>query len=668
MIVLPGFINNRSLAVKMSIFATLLGLPTAILLYFFIQSENYRINFAVKEIQGGDYLYYVYPLQRSFATHRGLMASLLSGDKSVASKLSQVETQVANQLQELVDLPEQFNASQHITSITDKWSDLSGKRNYSSEKSFELHGELIQTVLSLIVQVADQSNLILDPDLDSYYLMDLAIIGLPELIEALGKARGAAAGMAAQKALTQSQLITLSIFLEDIKRSHKRSQVSLETAIANTQSPEINRQLNGPLQELNTKIVRFSTLLKQELIQASVISISSAQIFESGTQAIASVIKLRDLNLPELNSLLEQRVTMVSGARNQQLIIVASILIAALFLGWLIMFNVQAQVMGIRRVISKVIDDKQLSLKVNIHSHDDLGTIGIYLNKMLAEFSNIVKEISSSSIQLAAVAEQTASSSTQSSSNLDLQQNETSHLASAIHEMAMTAGEVAGSTVRAADAVGNVDSQTDEGNSLVNKAVYCIEELTGEINKIGDILTKLKSSSENISNILDVIMSIASQTNLLALNAAIEAARAGEMGRGFAVVADEVRSLASRTQESAVEIEKIISVFQQDSEDAYSEVEITKTMVNDTVGVIKSVEKALANIGIAVATIRDMNIQIATASEEYVSVNEEINKNVVKIDEMSKESANSSNEISQASKEQASLVEKLKVLANSFTS
>ncbi|EGX6962762.1 MULTISPECIES: methyl-accepting chemotaxis protein [unclassified Vibrio] len=261
----------------------------------------------------------------------------------------------------------------------------------------------------------------------------------------------------------------------------------------------------------------------------------------------------------------------------------------------------------------------------------------------------------------------TAEGAKDSASAIHTQLQELEQLATAMHEMSVTATEVANNAQGAASAAKEADQATVEGSSIVGESTQTINMLSDSIDLAVEEVQVLESATANIETILKVINDIADQTNLLALNAAIEAARAGESGRGFAVVADEVRTLAQRTQESTTEIRTMIEQLQSGASSVANAMHQSKGSAIEAVEKAGLANSALQRIRDAIQRISDMNLQIASAAEEQSLVAEEINNNTVNIKDLSTQVAESANRTNDAMQAQQEDVHKQDQILNRFT-
>lgn len=307
-----------------------------------------------------------------------------------------------------------------------------------------------------------------------------------------------------------------------------------------------------------------------------------------------------------------------------------------------------------------------LTKGVAIAGKSDFSWMAFELNSARKNVANLVHTLVGGVTQLEAATKNMSAISKQTVDGVLRQQSETSQVATAMNEMAVSVQEVARTAANTADAARNADTEAQAGKQVVTEAMTAINSLAGEVEKAANTLSDLETDIGNIGAIVDVIRGITEQTNLLALNAAIEAARAGEHGRGFAVVADEVRTLAARTQSSTHEIEEMVGRLQSGATAAVKVMNEGRESAKMSVEKSASASQALDTITGMITTMDEMSAAISSAANEQSQVAEDINRGIVNISEIAEHTADGAKESSAAVETMAALSAQLQDAAAKF--
>lgn len=271
--------------------------------------------------------------------------------------------------------------------------------------------------------------------------------------------------------------------------------------------------------------------------------------------------------------------------------------------------------------IYKMAENKDLSVKLQIHNNDELGFILKAINTLNQSTENVVSEVRSSIIEVASANNQLAATMEELSATFNSQSSQVSSMVEGMENVSSISkrtSDALSENMLSLENTANATRHETEKLENVSEEMTVIEKDTVNLS---ETISHLSESSAQIGNILNVINDIANQTNLLALNAAIEAARAGDAGRGFAVVADEVRKLAERTQGATKEIENIISELLKDADNASNAMDKSVISVHEgttnITNVTTEIKKAVENVTIlyqAMSPVAD------AVSEQYATI------------------------------------------------
>lgn len=240
--------------------------------------------------------------------------------------------------------------------------------------------------------------------------------------------------------------------------------------------------------------------------------------------------------------------------------ILLAILVSAVC-GWLLMNAITTPV---NRIVStlKSLESGDLSVKLDLHRHDEFNAIELGFNSMVGELKNLVGNAQRSAVQMTTSVTEIAATSRQ-------QQATATETATTTTEIGATSREIAATSRDLVRTMGEVSDNAEQTSILAGTGqlgLARMEEIMHQVMGAADVvngkLSILNEKAGNITQVVTTIVKVADQTNLLSLNAAIEAEKAGEYGKGFAVVAVEVRRLADQTAVATYDIEQMVREIQ----------------------------------------------------------------------------------------------------------
>jgi methyl-accepting chemotaxis protein len=294
------------------------------------------------------------------------------------------------------------------------------------------------------------------------------------------------------------------------------------------------------------------------------------------------------------------------------------------------------------------------------------GTMIESLRVMINRVQDTTGQLTASSEELAAGAQQTSSAVAHVSESLEGlasgSERQVDSVQQGSHNMELIAEEIVQLSQRMKEiSSGMRDAQTSvrEGTAAADTATRQIYTVQEAVMRLGEVVVTLEGRSNEIGQIVEVITGIARQTNLLALNASIEAARAGEHGRGFAVVASEVRKLAANSEEAAAQISGLIANVHADMAEVASEMDIARDKVTAGMEAVHVSENSFTRIS---GNVEESTETLEKVSKAFVEMTDTIAQSVRQMEHIraiSEQSASITDTVSAATEQQLASIQEV---------
>jgi methyl-accepting chemotaxis protein len=599
--------RSMQFVAKAILISVLFAVPIVLLGYYYLGTKADVIAFSAKERVGVAYIRDVMPLLRAAQADRSAAlqaakansapdGSARSAARTAATKLEATHRNLAAELEGIGPF---FDKTKQAAAAVESAQGVA--------KVYEAHTAYINSLLVLILEATDRSNLTLDPDLDSYFVMDALSFRVPGVAETLASLRdlsveGVGSVVGAEVAMRKEMSEQVPV-----------AKYNFDSMVAGlSKSLGANASLKGTLrwEEAQKPTEDAITALQTHFRSSETTALENAAPRDMLERALNAQHDLANRLLADLDKLLVARLDGFERERRMVVIVGVIALVLAVYFFYAFYLVMSG---GLREVARHLvaITDGDLTTRPRPWGKDEPARLMLTLRVMQDSLQSLVSEVRHAAREIG------SASGEISSGSIDLSQR-TEQNAASLEQSASAVEEISVTSRNAADNVREVAAIASGNAAVAQKAGQSVHQVVATMQAI-------HASSSKINDIIGTIDSIAFQTNILALNAAVEAARAGEQGRGFAVVASEVRALAQRSAAAAREIKDLIST--------------SVAQINDGTAVVEKAGSTIEEVVSNAQRINTLLSDVATSSREQAEGVSQVGESIQNLDRSTQQNA-----------------------------
>ena len=651
-------------------------IPLGILTFKVNSQLAAAIDFSTQEAKGVEYVKPLFSLLNEVADYQmarlqhnlgtGSIEEVKQGEATIQGLMDSLREIDARHREDLEFTPEGLKkhkqAEVTFANLEKKWAAIQASPTYSAEA----FTSILTDLQNMIKHAGDASNLILDGDLDTYYLVDVNFNVFAALLKDVAEIKSVGyMALQGNGGVLDTGAIDIVRPLADLmeKSYLTHAKASIDTSInVDTNFNGINHALQNSIPE---KLAGFEKVTKDaNAILTSLIKGGSAD-----ASAFITVMdgphdgtaELAITTLDALGEMIDVRVAVLKFIMTQLALLIA----VALGLFFIVANSVTRPINAMTNVMSKLANGDTSVQIPSTDAKDEVGemarTVVVFKDNMIhaetlrteqeamklraaeekrvtmnqmadnfeASVKTVVTGVSASATQMRGNAERLNQLAGETKSNSAI-------VSSSATEAAQTATQVAAAAEELTAAIGEISAQVQKSSGVATQA-------SAQAESINQSMHLLVDKSNRVGEVIQFITNIASQINLLALNATIESARAGEAGRGFAVVASEVKNLANQTAKATEEIVQQVQSMQEATHEAVES-------VGQIIAIIGEISSSTAGVAAAVEEQSAATNEISRNIAHTASGTNEISRSIVAVEQGADETGTSSRQVLDSAK------------------